>query len=91
MDLSSENGTVTAELAISLPAVLLVLTFAIQVLGIQVERAALVGTLAMEARQAARGEVVTGAKVEGNLVCVAKQRQSLIQVTEKQCARRLGI
>lgn len=81
----------TAELAISLPAVLLVLTFAVQVLGIQVERAALVGSVAAEARAAARGEVVLGAKVEDDLVCVTKERKILIPVTEKQCARRLGI
>jgi hypothetical protein len=88
---SNEQGTVTAELAIALPAVLLVLTFSVQVLGIQVERTALIGSAAMAARQAARGENVPGSKIEGNLICVTRQRNSLVPVTEKQCARRLGL
>lgn len=91
MALSSERGTVTAELAIALPAVLLVLTFAVQVLAIQVERAALVGSVAMSARQAARGEEVSGAVISGNLICVTKQLNLMIPIAEKQCARRLGI
>jgi hypothetical protein len=89
--LSSDRGTVTAELAIALPAVLMVLTFSVQVLGIQVDRVAMVGSAAMLARQAARGENVAGSKVEGNLVCVTRERKSFVPVIEKQCARRLGI
>ena len=81
----------TAELAIALPAVLLVLTFSVQVLAIQVDRVAMIGSAAMLARQAARGEIVDGSKIEGNLVCVTRERNSFIQVSEKQCARRLGV
>lgn len=91
MALSSEQGTVTAELAVALPAVLIVLTFAMQTLGVQVERIALVGTLASEARAAARGEQGSSSKLVGNLVCVTGKTKTFIQVEEKQCARRLGL
>lgn len=91
MALSSEQGTVTAELAVALPAVLIVLTFAMQTLGVQVERIALVGTLASEARAAARGEQGSRSKIVGNLVCVTGKTKTFIQVEEKQCARRLGL
>lgn len=91
MDLSSESGTVTAELAIALPAVLVVLTFAMNVLSLQAERIALVGALATEVRAAARGEPLKGAKVEGNLICLSRSTKTLIPIVEKQCARRLGL
>lgn len=91
MVLSNDQGTVTAELAIAMPAVLMVLTFSFQVLGIQVDRVVMVGSAAMLARQAARGESVAGSKVEGNLVCVTRESKSFVPVIEKQCARRLGI
>ena len=91
MALSSDRGTVTAELAIALPAVLVVLTFALNVLGVQAERIALVATLASEVRASARGESIKGAKVEGNLICLSRSTKTLIPVVEKQCARRLGL
>lgn len=91
MALRSERGTVTAELAIALPAVLVVLTFALQVLAIQAERISLIGELASQSREAARGESVSGAKVEGNFVCVTGTTKTFVPVTEKQCARRLGM
>ena len=89
--LSSDRGTVTAELAIALPAVLLVLSFAVQILEIQAERVALVVEVAGLARAAARGEAILGANVEGNKVCVSKSRDLIISIREKQCARRLGL
>lgn len=89
--LKSDRGTVTAELAIALPAVLLVLSFAIQVLAVQVERVSLVTEVASLARSAARGEVVSGSKVYGNLICVTKKRELVLPIVEKQCARRLGL
>lgn len=91
MELRSERGTVTAELAIALPAVLLVLSFALQALALQLERIALVGEVAGLARAAARGEVVPGARIEGTRVCVTKSRKLLLPIEEKQCARRLGL
>ena len=91
MALNKESGTVTAELAIALPAVLVVLTFSLNVLGVQAERIALVGQLATDVRAAARGEPVTGFKVEGNLICLSRTTKTLIQTVEKQCARRLGL
>ena len=91
MVLSEERGTVTAELAIALPAVLVVLTFAVNVLGVQVDRIALISALATDVRAAARGESVTGTKVEGNLICLSRTTKTLIPIVEKQCARRLGL
>lgn len=91
MALNSESGTVTAELAIALPAVLVVLTFALNVLGVQAERITLVGTLASEVRAAARGEPVRGTTLEGNMICLSRATKTLIQIVEKQCARRLGL
>ena len=87
----SDQGTVTAELALSLPAVLVILTISLQALSLQVERITMVGQVAALARQAARGETVAGAKVEGDIVCVTRTKQFMLPVTEKQCARRLGI
>jgi Flp pilus assembly protein TadG len=89
--LSSERGTVTAELAIALPAVLVVLVFSLNVLGVQVERLSLVAALATDVRAAARGELVKGTKLEGNLICLSRTTKSLIPIVEKQCARRLGL
>lgn len=91
MALSSDRGTVTAELAIALPAVLLVLTFSVQVLAIQVDRVSMIASAARLAREAARGEAVAGSKIEGNFICVTRERKSLVAVSEKQCARRLGL
>ncbi|MFM5951161.1 MAG: hypothetical protein ACKOOE_00930 [Micrococcales bacterium] len=87
----NERGTVTAELAIALPAVLLVLTIAFQALGLQVARIQLVSELTQLARQAARGEKVIGSQVEGNLICVRRPVAAIIRIEEKQCARMLGI
>jgi hypothetical protein len=91
LGLNSERGTVTAELAIALPAVLVLLTLALQALSLQGVRIGLIAQAAELARSAARGEVVTGAREEGNLVCVTKTKQAIIPISEKQCARRLGL
>ena len=91
MVLSSERGTVTAELALTIPSLLVVLTISIQALSLQVERVSLAGQVAELAREASRGEVVQGAKEEGVLVCVSRTKQFLLPITEKQCARRLGL
>ena len=91
MVLRSQQGTVTAELVIALPAVLLVLTFAFQALALQVNRIELVSQVAAFARQASRGESVSGSQIEGKLICVSKQVSSVWPLKEKQCARRLGL
>ncbi|MCX6485103.1 MAG: hypothetical protein NTX78_00390 [Rhodoluna sp.] len=91
MELRSERGTVTAELAISLPAVLLMLSFAIQALAVQVDRITLAATAGQLARAAARGEQIPDAKTEGNLICVEKAQTKFFTIKEKQCARRLGL
>lgn len=87
----SQTGSVTAELAISLPAVILIVTFAMQALELQVERLNLVYQASQEARAAGRGEYVSSARIEGNLICVEKAATKLITIKEKQCARRLGL
>ena len=86
-----EAGTVTAELVIALPAVLLVLTFAFQSLSGQMSRIGLVAELSEQARSAARGEPVAGSFIVGDLVCVQRSTDSLMPIKEKQCARRLGV
>lgn len=91
MALRSETGTVTAELAIALPAVLLVLTFSMQALGLQVGRIQLISELTQLARQAARGEAVVGSHIEGNRVCVRRALEGVFPIQEEQCARLLGI
>lgn len=91
MELSSERGTATAEIAIALPAVLIMLTLAIQLLMTQVERVQLAAEVGALARAAARGEATLGAQIEGKLVCVSKTKLTLIRIEEKQCARRLGL
>lgn len=55
---ANDRGSVTAEFALVLPAVTLVLAIAIGGLGLQVERIGLVGSAAMAARAVARGEPI---------------------------------
>lgn len=80
----------TAELAISLPAVLLVLTFAIQGLSIPLQRMELANRAGEQARSIARGETAGGI-IEGKLVCVTLNGSGLVPLKEKACARRLGL
>ena len=88
----SDRGTVTAELAIALPAVLLLLTFSMQALGLQVGRIELASKAGEMARAAARGEVVSAKQeIRGNLICVKQSKSGLIELVEQQCARRLGL
>jgi len=54
-----ELGSVTAEFAVVLPAVILVLLFGIQVLSTQAARMSLIGLAAESARALARGEDLT--------------------------------
>ena len=89
--LNSDSGTVTAELAIAMPAVLILLSLATGVLGVQVDRISLAREAAQSARAAARGESVRNFHVKGSLVCVTKTKDALIQISETQCARRYGL
>ena len=91
MAVNSEAGTVTAELAIAMPAVVILITLATGVLGIQVDRISLTREAAESARAAARGEPVGKTQVKGNLVCVTKTKDAVISISETQCARRLGL
>ena len=86
----SERGTVTAEFAIALPAVLLVLSFAVSALMIPVDRIRLAGDSAEEARAIARGEKA-GGQLIGNKVCVTSKSSGFIDLEETACARRLGL
>jgi hypothetical protein len=90
LPLHSEKGTVTAELAISLPAVLLVVTVAIQGLSIPLQRMELAVRAGEQARAIARGEAL-GGSIEGKLVCVTVNGSGLVPLKEKACARRLGL
>lgn len=88
---NSESGTVTAELAIAMPAVIALISFATGILGLQVDRISLAHQAGELARAAARGEQVDGTKPKGALVCVTKTKQGLFQISETQCARRFGL
>jgi len=91
LELRSERGTVTAELAIALPAVLLTLVFALQALSLQAQRIELIAKAGQLARAAGRGDTVPHAKPEGNLICVELKLESPFPIAEKQCARQLGL
>jgi len=53
---SSDKGSVTAELALAMPAVSLVIAITLGAFALQIERMKLVGVAAMAARAIARGE-----------------------------------
>ena len=55
---SKDSGTVTAELVLALPAVMLVVTLAIAAMGLQVEKMKLVGAASAIARSIARTESI---------------------------------
>ena len=110
--LGQEAGAVTAEFALALPAVTMVLVLALGVIGAQTDRLALIGLAASGSRALARGEpmatvwqlakeVGAGISVRASfgaeLVCVGASRQvglpilPKIELTERQCARKLGL
>lgn len=91
MAVNSESGTVTAELAIVMPAVVILMALATGVLGVQVDRISLAREAAEAARAAARGETTGQSQIRGNLVCVTKTNEALIPISETQCARRFGL
>ena len=81
----------TAEFAIALPAVLLILVFSLQALSVQAGRIDLIAKAGQLARAAARGEWVPQAKPEGKLICVELKIDRPFLISEKQCARQLGL
>ena len=81
----------TAEFAIALPAVLITLVFALQALSTQVSRIELIAKAGELARAAARGESVPQAKPEGKLICVELKIERPFLISEKLCARQLGL
>ena len=81
----------TAEFAIALPAVLITLVFALQALSTQGSRIELIAKAGQLARAAARGESVPQAKSEGKLICVELKIEQPFLISEKQCARQLGL
>ncbi len=110
--LNQDVGAVTAEFALALPAVTLVLVLALGVIQAQTERLALIGLAASGSRALARGEpmatvwqlakeVGSGISLQSSfgaeLVCVGASRQvglpilPKITLTERQCARKLGL
>ena len=110
--MAQEAGAVTAEFALALPAVTMVLVLALGVIGAQTDRLALIELAASGSRALARGEPMAtvwqlakeagaGISVRASfgveLVCVGASRQvglpilPKIELTERQCARKLGL
>ena len=76
---TSENGSVTAEFALVLPAAFMVIAISIGALSVQVERMRLVSVTAELARASARGEPE---EVVGKLYAKALAGQSLSYSTD---------
>jgi len=117
--LVDQLGSVTAELALALPAVSLVIAVTLGAFSLQIERIKLVDIAAMAARAVARGEsqediraqvsemTTSGAdasyqlsfEVRENMSCVILSRQfqlaglrgELFDISELQCARKMGL
>jgi hypothetical protein len=108
----ADSGTVTAELAMALPSVALVITICLSGFGLQIERMKFVGVAASAARALGRGEAL--AEVEAliaesapnaklrveyleNHVCANLSRSFELaglqdfEVSERQCARKMGL
>ncbi len=106
------SGTVTAELALALPTVSLVVAVTLSGFGLQIERMKFVSVAASAARAIGRGETVQtvedlvrhmapGSKVRleylENEVCAnVSEAFALIgvrefEVSERQCARKMGL
>ncbi len=111
---SAERGSVTAELALALPSVALVLAVTLGGFSLQVERMKLVDLSASGARALARGEDQAAIEAmlkasrpdalikiehEENQVCITVSFMArlpglgaeLLEVSERQCARKMGL
>ena len=115
----SELGSVTAELAMAMPAVAMVIAITISAFALQVERMKLVEVAAMAARASARGETEENIRaliaemtapvlqeqirsefeVRENVSCavltcsfeIPALGAGLFELSEQQCARKLGL
>jgi hypothetical protein len=85
---SSERGSVTAELAIALPTVILVIFVTLAGFGLQVERMKLVGLAASSSRALARGE--TEVAVRGLLDEVDAEVALAVEHLENHICARLS-
>jgi hypothetical protein len=107
-----EVGTVTAELAIAMPSVVLVIAVTLSGFGLQVERMKYVAVAASAARALGRGEtesdvakLVAESAPEARLtvdfleshICATIAREVPVlglqefEVSERQCARKMGL
>lgn len=97
----ADRGSVTAEFAMLIPAMVLILTTFLSALNLQLERIRLVQLSSDAARAAGRGDVVVqpGDSTElvtyeqGELVCVRATKQATafkLTLNEKTCARANG-
>ena len=110
----AEVGSVTAELAIALPSVALVIAITLGGFGLQVERMKLVDLSATGSRALARGEdkaaveamvlkarpdLALTVEIEEDLVCLTLSflakvpglGAELLEVSERQCSRKMGL
>jgi len=84
-----ERGSVTAEFAVALPAVALLLGGAVWALGVAAAQVLLQDETGVAARAAARGEPIDAGTVEhaGELVCVSRTRSlPPLTLTARACA-----
>lgn len=103
--MKSEAGSVTAEFAVTLPAVLSVFALLFSLLGLQVERVQLVTTSGVAARAASHlmtdievqvlvAKLAPGSTVQvshdAEVVCASVTKNLLISITEKICTRMQG-
>ena len=82
--LRNESGSVTAELAVTLPAVGVILALVLGVYALQVQRLELVADAAMASRAVARGEAEAAAE---QLVAHPKREVSFTNTGELVCAK----
>lgn len=88
----SDRGVVTAEFALSLPAVVTLIAIMFTLLQLPVARVQLALEVGELARAAARGEPVSGEVTEiGFRTCVTKEIPGIVKLKETACARTLGI
>ena len=110
----AEKGSVTAELALALPSVALVIAVTLGGFSLQVERMKLVDLSASAVRALARGEEQAAVEAmlkatrpdalikiehEENQVCISVSFMArvpglgaeLLEVSEQQCARKMGL
>ena len=103
--LRPETGSVTAEFAVALPAVMLVLAITLGSFSLQIEQIRMVNLAASSARALAHADGLgtaigppgSSVSIAGELLCVTLVREFAIgglgkafELKEKQCARRLG-